>query len=361
MTIPLVDLKAQYASIRPEIAAAMQRVLDETCFILGPPLEEFERSFAAACGARHAVGVANGTDAIQLAFRALGVGPGDEVIVPGMTFIASAIGVTLAGAEPVLADVRKEDALLDPARVREAIGPRTKAILAVHLYGRCADMDALAAIASEHGLLLVEDAAQAHGATYKGRPAGSLGVAATWSFYPGKNLGAYGDGGAITTNDDALADRLRLLRNWGSKKKYHHEEPGLNSRLDSLQAAILSVKLPRLAAWNAARRAHAAAYDALLAGRPDVRLPQGSPDTVSNYHLYVVRVADRDARLAKLNARGIGAGIHYPFALHQLAAYRNLKCATPLPESEAWAAETLSLPMFAELTPAQIREIAAAL
>jgi dTDP-4-amino-4,6-dideoxygalactose transaminase len=223
-------------------------------------------------------------------------------------------------------------------------------------------MDALAAIAREKGLLLVEDAAQAHGSTYKGRPAGSLGsAAAAWSFYPGKNLGAYGDGGAITTNDDALADRLRLLRNWGSKKKYHHEEPGLNSRLDTLQAAILGVKLKHLAAWNESRRRHAARYDTLLGGQKGIVLPKGSRDTVSNYHLYVIRVKDRDARLARLNQMGIGAGIHYPFAVHQLAAYTHLRLGTPLPESEAWAAETLSLPMYAELSEEQVRTVATAL
>ena len=361
MTIPLVDLKAQYASIRGEIAPAMQKVLDETCFILGPPLDAFERDFAAFTGTKHCLGVASGTDAIHLIFRALGVGEGDEVIVPAMTFIASAIGVSLAGATPVLVDVKRDDALLDPDRVRAAITPKTKAILAVHLYGRCADMDALAAIAKEKNLFLVEDAAQAHGSTYKGRPAGTLSsAAAAWSFYPGKNLGAYGDGGAITTNDAALTERLKLLRNWGSKIKYHHEEAGLNSRLDTLQAAILGVKLKHLAKWNESRRIHAAEYDALLGGQKGIVLPKGSKDTVSNFHLYVIRVKDRDARLAKLNQQGIGAGIHYPFAVHQLKAYKHLPLGTPLPESEAWAAETLSLPMYAELTEEQVKHVAAA-
>jgi dTDP-4-amino-4,6-dideoxygalactose transaminase len=355
MNIPLVDLKAQYAAIAPEVNAAIQGVLDEACFILGPPLDAFERAFAAFCGVKHCIGVASGTDALHLIFRAMGIGPGDEVIMPAFTFVATALGIDLAGATPVLVDVRRDDALIDVDRIAAAITPRTKAILPVHLYGRCADMEAIRALAAEHDLRVVEDAAQAHGALDKGRPAGSLGHAAGFSFYPGKNLGAYGDGGAITTNDDTLADRLRLLRNWGSRQKYHHEEPGLNSRLDTLQAAVLSVKLKHLIHWNAQRRRHAATYDALLANRDDLRKPVDRPGSQAVYHIYVLRHRQRDDVLAKLHRQGIQAGIHYPFPVHRLKAFQHLaNPGTSLPESEAWAAECLSLPLYPELSEEQI-------
>jgi dTDP-4-amino-4,6-dideoxygalactose transaminase len=358
LPIPLVDLKAQYAAIQPEIDEAIHRVLAETCFILGPPLGEFERSFAEFCGVRHAIGVASGTDALHLILRGMGIGAGDEVILPAFTFVATALGVTLAGASPVLVDVRRDDGLIDADRIRAVMTSRTKAIVPVHLYGRCADMDAILAVAAEFGLCVIEDAAQAHGACYQGRRAGSLGHAAAFSFYPGKNLGAYGDGGAITTNDDALADRLRLLRNWGSRRKYHHEEPGLNSRLDTMQAAVLSVKLKYLEAWNDERRAHAAAYERLLGDRTDLRRPVDRAGDRAVYHLYVLRVRDRDLCLRRLQENGVQAGIHYPCAVHQLGAYRHLHPSTlPLPESEAWAAECLSLPIYPELTPAQMTHV----
>jgi dTDP-4-amino-4,6-dideoxygalactose transaminase len=360
MQIPLVDLKIQYASLRDELNAAWQDVLEQACFILGPPVANFERDFAAACHSRHAIGVASGTDALHLTFRAMEIGAGDEVIVPAFTFVASALGVSLAGATPVFVDVRRDNGLVDPDLVEQAITPRTRAILPVHLYGRCADMDRLREIAKAHDLKIVEDACQAHGATYRGRPAGSLGDAAAFSFYPGKNLGAYGDGGAITTDDDALAERLRLMRNWGSRKKYHHEEVALNSRLDSVQAAILSVKLKHLADWNRRRRAHAAMYNSLLVDHPGVTLPAAAePLSDHAYHLYVVRVPDRDDRLRQLEEQGIGAGIHYPFPVHKLNAYRSLApAAGKLRESESWAAQCLSLPMYAELTEQQIGYVA---
>lgn len=354
MKLPLVDLKAQHATIAAEVGAAMEAVLRDACFILGPPVERFEAAFAAFCGARHCVGVASGTDALHLAFRALGIGAGDEVIVPAFTFVASALGVSLAGASPVLVDVRRDDALIDPDRIEAAITPRTRAILPVHLYGRCADMRRINALADAHGLIVVEDAAQAHGARCDGRPAGSLGLAAAFSFYPGKNLGAYGDAGAITTDDDALADRLRLLRNWGSRRKYHHEEPGLNSRLDTLQAAVLGVKLGYLPSWNAARRRLAALYDALLSGRDDLRRPLDRDGSDPAHHLYVLRSPARDALLARLHAGGVGAGVHYPFPIHGLGAYRHLAPPGSLPESEAWASECLSLPLYPELTESQV-------
>jgi dTDP-4-amino-4,6-dideoxygalactose transaminase len=360
MHIPLVDLKAQYATIREPINAALQSVLDETSFILGPQVAQFEAEFAAFCGVPHCIGVASGTDALQLIFRALDIGPGDEVIVPAFTFVASALGVSLAGATPVLVDVRREDGLLDAGQIEEAITSRTRAIVPVHLYGRCADMDRIGRLAAAHDLLVIEDACQAHGATYKGRPAGSLGAAAAFSFYPGKNLGAYGDGGAITTSDSVLAERLRLMRNWGSRKKYHHEEVAFNSRLDSVQAAVLQVKLQHLSRWNALRRQHAALYDSLLAKRSDVTVPAAvEPNSQHVHHLYAIRVPDRAAKLQHFEQHGVGAGIHYPFPVHRLKAYRNLApAARTLRESEAWADECLSLPMYPELTENQIHFVA---
>jgi dTDP-4-amino-4,6-dideoxygalactose transaminase len=358
LLIPLVDLKAQYATIQAEMNQALQSVLNETCFILGPPLDAFERAFAAFCGVKHCVGVASGTDALHLILRGLGIGPGDEVIVPAFTFVATALGVTLAGATPVLVDVGHQDALIDPDRIAAAITPRTKAVIPVHLYGRCADMDPIHRVAMEHGLQVIEDAAQAHGATYKGSRAGSLGRAAGFSFYPGKNLGAYGDGGAITTDDDTLADRLRLLRNWGSRQKYHHEEPGLNSRLDTLQAAVLNVKLKYLADWNGQRCRHAALYDRLLSDRQDLKRPVDRPDSLAVYHLYVLRSRERDRLLRHFHENGVQAGIHYPFPVHRLRAYHHLADhAADFRQADAWARECLTLPLYPEMTEDQISRV----
>jgi len=362
MQIPLVDLHAQYAAIRAEVNAAMQSVLDEASFILGLSVAIFEQDFAGFCQAKHCIGVASGTDALQLIFRALNLGPGDEVIVPAFTFIATALGVHLAGATSVFVDVNRTDGLINPDKIAEAITPRTKAIVAVHLFGRCADMDSIRQIADARNLHVIEDACQAHGARYQGHLAGSLGIAAAFSFYPGKNLGAYGDGGAITTSDPALAQRVLLLRNWGSIRKYHHEEPGLNSRLDSLQAAVLRVKLKYLPRWNQLRREHAAHYDRLLADQNIVPNWPSRDGSESVYHLYVVRVQDRDARLAWLNSEGIGAGIHYPFPLHRLPACQSMgRIGGSLQESEKWANECLSLPLYPELSAPQQRQVASTL
>lgn len=360
MNIPLVDLQAQYATIRAEVGKAIQGVLDQTCYVLGPPVDEFEQAFAEFCGVRHCIGVASGTDALHLIFRALGIGPGDEVIIPAFTFLATAVGVGMAGATPVLVDVRADDALMDVDAIEQAITPRTKAIMPVHLYGRCADMDAILAIAQKHGLIVVEDAAQAHGATYKSRQAGSLGMAAGFSFYPGKNLGAYGDAGAITTNDEALAEKLRLMRNWGSRRKYHHEVEGFNSRLDTIQAAILLVKLRHLPRWNELRRHHAATYDELLSAREDLLRPLERAGNMPAYHLYVLRCKSRDATLQRLHEQGIHAAIHYPFPIHHLPGF-DQQAHPNLAESERWAAECLSLPLFPELTREQIEHIVKAL
>jgi dTDP-4-amino-4,6-dideoxygalactose transaminase len=352
--IPLVDLQAQLRSLEAEVSAAWRRVLERHDFILGEDVRLFEAEFAQYCGVPYAVGVASGTDALHLACRALDIGPGDEAIVPAMTFASTAFAVSLTGAQPVLVDVCPENALIDPAKIEAAITARTKAIIPVHLYGQCADMEAICAIARRHGLPVIEDAAQAHGAICGKARAGSIGDIGCFSFYPGKNLGCYGDGGAITTKRKEIADRIALLRNCGSRTKYYHEEIGLNSRLDTVQAAILRVKLKHLDGWNEARRRIAAIYDRIFASADEVE--RTAHDRGSVYHLYTVRVADRDRLLKALNAQGVGAGIHYPFALHELAAYRSLGYrAGDFPVAEDWARRTLSLPLFPELALADAR------
>ncbi len=358
--VPLVDLKAQYASIQGEVDEAVIRAIRRTDFILGEDVGLFETEFAAFCQAKHALGVASGTDALNVACRALDIGEGDEVIVPAFTFIATALGVTLAGGKPVFVDVDADTGLIDPTKIEAAITEKTRAIIPVHLYGQCVDLDPILAIAKKHGLAVIEDAAQAHGAEIDGKRAGSMGTMACFSFYPGKNLGAYGDGGAITTNDDEVFEKLRLLRNWGSTKKYHHETMGLNSRLDTVQAAILRIKLARLDGWNQTRREHAAAYDAALAGLPGVTLTKTNAKSV--YHLYVLRMDERDAALERLQAAKLGAGLHYPFAVHQLGAYAWLGHSKgDFPVSEDWAARCLSLPIYAEMPTDAVPRAAAVL
>jgi dTDP-4-amino-4,6-dideoxygalactose transaminase len=358
--IPLVDLKAQRETIARDIDTAIAKVLHRCDFILGEEVGAFERDFADYCGVPYAVGVGNGTDALHLACRAIGLGEGDEVIVPAMTFVATALGVSLTGARPVLVDVRPEDALIDPAKVEAAITPRTRAIIPVHLYGQCADMQAIHTIAAKHSLMVIEDAAQAHGATYGNKRAGSLTDIGCFSFYPGKNLGAYGDGGLVTTTRRDLADRVALLRNIGSKIKYRHDEIGLNSRLDTLQAAVLRVKLRHLDDWNEARRRIAARYDAELKTARNIELTRYTGG--SAYHLYVVKTTQRDAVLKALNAQGIGAGIHYPWALHELDCYRSLGYPQgAFPVAEDWARRCLSLPIYPELELSAADACAAAL
>jgi dTDP-4-amino-4,6-dideoxygalactose transaminase len=349
----LVDLKAQRQAISEEIAAAIARVVERCDFILGEEVSLFESEFAEYCGVPYAIGVASGTDALHLACRALEIGAGDEVIVPAMTFAATAFAVSLTGARPVIVDVRENDGLIDPEKIGRAITSRTKAIIPVHLYGQCADMEAVCAIAREYSLAVVEDAAQAHGAVCAGKRAGSLGDIGCFSFYPGKNLGAYGDGGLVTTARRDIAERVQLLRNCGSREKYHHEKVGLNSRLDTLQAAILRAKLPHLEEWNAARRRIATHYDEALRGMSEVHC---TPHTLGSvHHLYVIRLAGRDNVLQALNVRGIGAGIHYPFALHEVEAYASLGYrAGAFPVAENWARQCLSLPIYPELTAAQV-------
>ncbi len=365
--VPVSDTKRGYLALREEIDAAIRRVLDRSWFILGEEGTAFEAAFAAFLGVGHCVGVGNGTEAIALALRALDIGPSDEVIVPAMTAAFSALAVSQTGATPVFADVDPLTANLDPADAAARIGPRTKAILPVHLYGGAADLGALAALAASRGLALVEDAAQAHGAEYGGRRVGGFGVAACFSFYPSKNLGAFGDGGAVATDDARVAARLRRLRNGGQAGRYEHVDLGINSRLDELQAAVLRVKLAGLNAANDARRALAARYDAALAGTGLV-LPRALPDTRHVYHLYAVRVpggrfrADRDALAAFLRARGIGTQLHYPTPVHLQPAYAPFGGRPgDFPRAEAWAAEELSLPLFPELTDDEQHRVIAAI
>jgi dTDP-4-amino-4,6-dideoxygalactose transaminase len=356
--IPLVDLKAQHAEIEEEIMRGFARVCAETAFILGGEVAAFERAFAAYCGVAHCIGVANGTDAIELVARALGLGEGAEVLVPANTFIATALGLLRAGVRPVLVDCDSYF-LMQPGRMEERLTARTRAVLPVHLFGQMADMEAIGEIAAAHGLLVLEDAAQSQGARRNGRGSGSFGAAAATSFYPGKNLGAYGDAGAVLTAQEETASRVRRLRNWGSDRKYYHPEIGFNSRLDTLQAVVLAAKLRRLDAWNAARRQAAARYDELLGGLGGVRLPRTLPGNEHVYHLYVVRVPRRDEVLAKLNAAGIGAGVHYPTPLHLHGALRHLGYRErDFPEAERAAAEVLSLPLHPHLTASQQERVA---
>ena len=360
MNIPFLDLKQQYASIKAEIDEAVQRVVDKCAFVGGPFVESFEADFAAACGAKHCIGVANGTDALVVTFKALGIGAGDEVIVPANTFIASAESVTLAGARVKFVDIDPLTYNIDTAKIEAAVTPATKAIVAVHLYGQPADIDAILEIARRRNLLVIEDAAQAHGATYKGRSIGSIGDVATFSFYPGKNLGAYGDAGAIVTNNDAFAARARSLANHGRIDNYNHGIEGLNSRLDGIQAAILSVKLKHLPTWTAQRRRNAQRYSELLAGT-GVAIPTEAPGNSSVYHLYVIRIDAqlRDGLRAFLEERGVSVGIHYPIALPNLLAYAYMNHRPEdFPEATKASGEILSLPMFPELTDDQISYVA---
>jgi dTDP-4-amino-4,6-dideoxygalactose transaminase len=343
--IPFLDVPAAYAELEEELDAAARRVMASGQFILGPDVAAFEAEFAAYCGTRHAIGVGSGLDALRLILLAYDLEPGDEVIVPSNTFIATWLAVSQAGATPVPVEPDAATYNITAAAVEAAITPRTKAIMPVHLYGQPADMDALVALGRDRGIPVIEDAAQAQGARYAGRRAGGLGDAAGFSFYPGKNLGALGDAGAITTDDDALADRVRLLRNYGSKVKYQHEVPGLNSRLDSLQAAFLRVKLRRLDEWNERRRAVAARYLEQLAGVDDLVLPSVLAGTEPVWHLFVVRHPRRDALQAQLDEAGVGTIIHYPIPPHLTGAYAAAFDGAALPVAEQLGDEVLSLPM----------------
>lgn len=359
--IPLVDLQAQYRSIKADIDAAVERVISKTAFIGGAEVKNFETAFAAWCGVKHCVGVGNGTDALYIAMRALGIGAGDEVITVSHTFIATAESIGQTGARPVFVDVDDVALLVDPALVEKAVTPRTKAIVVVHLYGCPVDMEAIRAIARKHGLKVIEDAAQAHGAMRNGRRVGTLGDVATFSFYPGKNLGAYGDAGAVVSNDEALMTRIRMIANHGRLDKYLHEMEGVNSRLDGLQAAILGAKLPHLEGWSKARRAAAALYTSILKPK-GVRIVEELPGSESVYHLYVVRVPGRDRVMDALKAAGIDAGVHYPVPLHEQPAYRHLGMKPgDLPVTSQAAKEILSLPIYPEIGKARIERVCAEL
>jgi dTDP-4-amino-4,6-dideoxygalactose transaminase len=359
--IPLVDLQAQYQALKPNIDDAIERVIAQTSFIMGPEVRAFEEDFATYCGADHAVGVSSGTAALELTFRALGIGPDDEVITTPFTFFASAEAISQCGARPVFVDIDPRTYNIDPSQVSAAVTTRTRAILPVHLYGQPADMDSLSSIAMDHGLNLIEDAAQAHGARYRNRPVGSLGDAACFSFYPGKNLGAYGDGGAVVTNDPDLAAKIRRLRDHGRTSKYVHEELGFGHRLDALQAAILAAKLPFLDAGNRARQRLARRYRRQLANC-DLVLPYQPAFVQPVHHLFVVRLPRRDQVLQQLQAQGIGAGIHYPLPLHLQPAYRFLGYEPgSFPVAEAAAGQVLSLPIFPEMTDAQQDHVVATL
>jgi dTDP-4-amino-4,6-dideoxygalactose transaminase len=359
--VPLIDLKAQHRAIRPELDAALSQALDDTAFILGSEVAAFESEFAAACGASSGIGVNSGTSALHLALMAAAVGPGDEVITTPFTFIATVAAIGYTGATPVLVDIDPRTFNIDPARIEAAITPRTKAILPVHLYGQPADMDPILEIARRRGLVVVEDAAQAHLAEYKGRPVGSLGELACFSFYPTKNLGACGEGGMVVTSQAGDAHAVRLLRDWGTDRKYEHRLRGYNYRMEGIQGAILRVKLRHLEAWTEARIAHAARYSGLLAASP-LTLPITMPWARHVFHAYTVRVARRDQVRARLLEAGIHTGIHYPTPVHLQPAWSGLGYRRgDFPAAEQAAAEVLSLPMYPELEPAQIEAVAAEL
>ena len=357
--IPFVDLKSQYAAIKGEVDAAIAGVIANTSFIGGPHVDAFEKAFAAFCDAKYCVGVGNGTDALFIALKALGMGQGDEVITAANSFIATSEAITQTGARVVFADINPSTYNIDIAEIRKKVNSKTKAIVPVHLYGQPADMDPIMDIATEHGLKVVEDAAQAHGALYKGRKVGSIGDAGCFSFYPGKNLGAYGDGGAIVTNDEELAVGARMYANHGRVDKYDHQLEGVNSRLDGMQAAILGVKLTYLPEWNGKRRHNAALYERYLDGLP-VITPKVVDGVEPVFHLYVVRVpeASRQRLIDYLKAEGVATGIHYPIALPDLKAYAYLGEKGQLAEATRAASEILSLPMYAELEEQQIDFVA---
>jgi dTDP-4-amino-4,6-dideoxygalactose transaminase len=362
MKIPFLDLCAQYQSIKDEIREAINRVVESCEFVGGSEVAHFEKEFAGFCGVAHCVGVSNGTDAIYLALHALGIGPGDEVITAPNTFIGTTEGVTRCGATLKFVEVNPHSMTMDAAQIERAITPRTKAIMPVHLYGQCADMETISEIARQHGLKVLEDAAQAHGAEWNGKRAGSMGDVAAFSFYPGKNLGAYGDAGAVTTNDAALAEKIRTLSNHGRLTKYEHQVEGCNHRLDGMQAAVLRVKLRHLPAWNESRRKFAALYDRYFAERKNIVPVRELPGARSVYHLYVVQVDDRDLARKKLAEAGIDAGIHYPVPLHLQPAYRHLEIKRgAFPVTEQAAERVLSLPMYAEMSEAMVEQVAVTL
>lgn len=359
--IRFVDLQKQYESIREEVNAAVSHVLASGQFVLGPEVEAFEREFAAYSGAEIGIGVSTGTSALHLALLAADIGPGDEVITTPHTFVATVAAIRYTGARPVFVDIDPESFTLDPAQLEAAVTTRTRAIIPVHLYGQCADMDPILEFARSRGLIVIEDAAQAHGAEYKRRRAGSMGDMACFSFYPGKNLGAYGEGGMVTTSNPDYERKIRSMRDWGQSQRYHHDFPGFNYRMEAIQGAILRVKLRHLDQWTEVRRANAAKYDELLSAA-GVAFPKEMAYARHVYHLYAIRTADRKALAAALHAQGVQTGIHYPIPVHLQRVHADLGYkAGDFPKAEAAAAEVLSLPMHGELAPGEVEEVCRAI
>lgn len=362
MKVPFLDLSAQYETIHREIHQEIQQVLASSAFAAGPFVAKFEKNFAAFCGCASAIGAGNGTEALWLALLAVGVGPGDEVITVPNTFIATAEAISYCGAQPVFVDVDPRTYTMNPALLPPAITPRTKAVIPVHLFGQMADMDPILAIAQAHGLYVIEDASQAHGAKYKGKRAGTLGHAGCFSFYPGKNLGAYGEAGAVVTNLPEVEKKIRMLLDHGQSQKYYHDLIGWNARMDGIQGAVLDVKLKHLSAWNEARRQHAARYHELLRDIAGLRLPVEAAHARHVYHIYALRTSRRDALINALRRRDIHCGVHYPVPLHLQRAYRALRLAEgSFPVAEKCAREFVSLPMFPELRAEQIEYVAEAI
>lgn len=358
--IPIVDLKKQYQSIKPEVDAAIMKALENSAFILGPEVAAFEKEFAAYSGAEQGIGVNSGTSALHLALLAAGIGAGDEVITVPFTFVATIAAIRYTGARPVFVDVDPVSCTMDPAQIEAAITPRTKAIMPVHLYGQCADMDPILEIGRKHGIPVIEDAAQAHGAEYKGRRAGSMGAMACFSFYPGKNLGAFGEGGLVTTNNDDYAQKIRMMRDWGQTKKYHHDIIGFNYRLEGIQGAILRVKLPHLDRWTDTRRKFSARYTEMLDGS-GVGTPVEMPYAKHVFHCYVIRTPERDRMIDHLTTSGVGSGIHYPIPIHLLGAHADLGYQKgQFPVAEKLAGEVLSIPMHGDLTEQDVNTVAEA-
>ncbi len=359
--VPFLDLAAHHAPLRAEFDRAIGEVIDQGAFAGGPVVAEFEAEFAAFCEARSAVGLGNGTEALWFALLACGVGPGDEVITVPSTFMATAEAITYAGATPVFVDIDESTYTMDPAQLGKALSTRTKAIIPVHLFGQAADLDPILAFGREHDLVVIEDAAQAHGTLYKGRRVGSLGDVGCFSFYPGKNLGAFGEAGAIVTNDEGLAEKIRVLRDHGQVRKYHHTMVGWNGRMDGIQAAVLRVKLRHLDQNNQARRNIARQYGEELSGLEEIALPREAGYGQHVYHIYAIRVSERDELMRSLEEQGIGCGIHYPIPVHLQEAYKNLGYVRgAFPVSERTSDEFLSLPMFPELSESQVKRVAAA-
>jgi dTDP-4-amino-4,6-dideoxygalactose transaminase len=359
MNIPFVDLKAQYQSLKGEIDAAIQSVINKTAFVGGPHMQEFEIAFAEKCGVEHCISCANGTDAIYITLKALGIGPGDEIITVANSWISTSETISQAGARPVFVDIDPDYYHIDPQKIEERISSKTKAVIPVHLFGQPASIDEIKAICGKHGLSFIEDCAQAHFATYKGQNVGTFGVAGTFSFYPGKNLGAYGDAGAIITNDDDLASRARMFANHGSLRKHQHNIEGINSRLDGIQAAILNVKLKYIDGWNRARHQNALKYNELLSSISQIQTPKIRENAFHIFHLYVIRTTKRDELASVLRSKGIDSGIHYPTALPFMPAYSYLgHKPSDFPKAHQIQDEILSLPMYPELSDRQINYVA---